>query len=363
MVGGFTFDGIDIEDIGLTYAPDLSNTYVYRPATAKTHEQVFDAHDGGYYYGNTLQPKEFVLRCIYEDVHVLNGILTKIYSIFYRGKTGKLVFKKRPWCWYVATVTDIDIKQMTNYQNGVVSIAMKAYYPFARCDYDYIPDGDEYEDDMKYNSALLYEQQFENNTSFATEQNPITDATSLLVYNPGTERAKVAIRIAGDVGTGVVIANNTTGQSCRFVGITPSICTNNKYVQCDGLNGQTVLTNGTITQSGFLYHDYGFIELEPGYPAYRDVEVTVSSDGKSILGDNCFSYDMIGRYIYLSNGEHAKIVNVTDASTLILNATLTPNATVMAQILKMNEIQVSCWPNGGSMNLTKLDFVFKPTFA
>lgn len=359
MTGGFTFDGVDIEDLHLTYAPELTNTYVYKPANFKPHEQIFDAHDGGYYYGNTVQPKDFVLRCIYEDQHVLNGVLTKLYSVFRRGKTARLVFKKRPWCWYVATVASVNVDQMTNYQNGVVTITLRAYYPFARTDYESIPAGSEYEKDMLNNTALLPEDVYQNITSFA----PITEPTTILLHNPGTERAKIALRIAGDVGTGLMISNRTTNQNCRFVAITPDICSGNKYVQCDSLNGQTILTNGTVSESGFLYHDYGFIELEPGFPAYRDINITLGEDKKSIESDGQFNYDMVGRYVYFANGSNAQIVNVTDDSHATLNKTFSEDVSGKAQILKMNELYISPYPNGGSINLTKLDIIFKPTFA
>ena len=363
MTGGFTFNGIDIADLELEYAPDLSNTYVYKPATHKPHEQVFDGHDGGYYYGSTLQPKDFVLRCFYEDQHVLNGVLTRIYSVFRRNATGRLVFKKRPWCWYVATVTGVDVGQMTNYQNGIVSISLRAYYPYARTDYMSIPDCCEDEASLLANSALLPEGTIDMTTSFASASEPITENKELLLYNPGTERAKIAVRIAGDVGTGLMISNRTTGQNCRFVAITPEVCANNHYVQCDSLNGQTILTNGTVSSPGFLYHDYGFIELEPGYPAYRNIDITIGEDGKTLKSDGKFNYDMVNRYVYFADGTSAKIVNVTDDSTAGINKTVTDEKNGKAQILKMNELYVSAYPNGGTINLTKLDILYKPTFA
>lgn len=356
MTGGFTFDGIDINDIGLTYAPDLNNTYVYQPTTYKNHEQIFEAHDGGYYYGSSAQPKDFVLRCIYEDQHVLGGVITKIHDLFRHGRTGRLVFQKRPWCWYTATVTNVDMKQMTNYQNGVVTITLRAYYPFARTDYTDIPTGCEYMDDMLNNSALMNEWEFTNATSFSN----VTGAKEILIHNPGTARAKVAIRIAGDVGGGITIANDTTEQSCRLVGITSELCANNYYVQCDGLNGQTVLTNGTNTKPAYYYHDYGFIELEPGYPAYRNIDVTATGN-RNITSDGKFTADMVGRYIYFSNGAYAEIMRVDDDSHIQVGAIKNGSlASGKANIMKMNKIMVTPDDN---INLTKLEFVFKPTFA
>lgn len=364
MVGGFTFDGVDIADLNLEYAPELTNTYVYKPAAAKNHEQVFDGHDGGYYYGSSTQPKEFTLRCFYEAQHVSGGVMTRIYNTFKRGKTGRLVFKKRPWCWYTATVTNVEAGQMFNFENGVVSISLKAYYPFARSDYLGIPAGSEYRESMLANSALIDENVVSFATSFANVGEPIQAEQSILLYNPGTERAKVAIRIAGDVGTGISIDNNTTGQSSRFVAITPDVCANNYYIQSDGLSGQTVLTNGTVVKPGFLYHDYGFIELDPGFPAYRDVIVTIeNTTDNSVFSDGKFTSDMLGRYIYFRSGESAKIVNVVDENIVVIDKHLTNSDSGPAQILKMNELYVKPNPAGGQIRLTKLDFVFKPTYA
>ena len=360
MTGGFTFDGVDINTLGLEYAPDLSNTYVYKPSAFKNHEQVFDGHDGGYYYGNTVQPKEFVLRCFYEEQPALQGFMTKLYTAFRRGRTGRLVFKKRPWIWYIATVYNIDTHQMLNYQNGIATITLRAYYPFGRCDELVLPN-DETREDKLLNTAMLDSEVFDMTTSFADDE-PITEAKTLLLYNPGTERCKVAIRIAGDVGTGVSVTNRTTGQDCRFVAITNDTCPANHYVQCDGLNGQTVLTNGTTSEPGFLFHDYGFIELDPGFPAYRDIDLSVT-DNRTIQSDGKFTEDMLGRYIVFASGKIAQIKRVDSENNVQTDVSVSDEDSGVAQIIKLNEIYVAPNPNGGSINLTKLDFIYKPTFA
>ena len=89
MQGGFSFCGTDIAELGLEYVPDNANTYVYAGSTYKVHEQAFDGHDGGYYYGVTTGIKPFTLRCIFEGSHINDGILTKVESFFRKGKTGR----------------------------------------------------------------------------------------------------------------------------------------------------------------------------------------------------------------------------------------------------------------------------------
>jgi hypothetical protein len=134
MRASFSFCGIDIETLGLEYAPELEDTYVYKAAKPKIHDEVFDGHNGGYYYGMSKEPKEFILRCFFEQKEIDRGVMAKIMDLFREGRKGKLVFTRRSWSYYNAVVTDLDLTGITNYLNGVIKITMKAYYPFSRSD-------------------------------------------------------------------------------------------------------------------------------------------------------------------------------------------------------------------------------------
>ena len=46
MEGGFSFCGVDIADLGLEYAPENANTYVYSPGAFDVNDESFPAHDG-----------------------------------------------------------------------------------------------------------------------------------------------------------------------------------------------------------------------------------------------------------------------------------------------------------------------------
>ena len=48
---------------------------------------------------------------------------------------------------------------------------------------------------------------------------PTVNSRSFLLYNPGTEAAHTVIRLAGDVGDGLLIRNLTTGQRCSVVNL------------------------------------------------------------------------------------------------------------------------------------------------
>ena len=205
MRGGFSFNDVDIADIGLEYAPELQDTYVYQPAETSTHIETFDGHQGGYFYGAWRQPKEFILRCYFEEQMIDKGILGKLYGNFRVGQRGKLIFKRRPWCYYNAVVTEVDAHEIYNYENGVVVIKMKAMYPFARSDIFTNSRAEKYHDVLMQNSAVFDKENMELLQIYS-----LTEQTSLVLANQGTERAALGFYISGDVGTGVIIGNKTT---------------------------------------------------------------------------------------------------------------------------------------------------------
>lgn len=364
--GGFSFCGIDIADIGLEYAPDIKDTYVYATATTNVHEETFEGHDGGYSYGSYKEPKTFTLRCIFEEEHIAKGLMAKVFHLFQPGKKGKLIFKRRPWCYYYATVTSVpDLSEVRNYLNGIITITMKAYYPFARgieinnrlfCS---LPT-DPYHNEIMENTALLDKDYMVPNTQLTT---PITGQTSILLYNPGTERAKVDIVISGSAGDGVTIANSTTNQKCRYVAFNTN---GNQYIYTDGISGKTVLDDDGARELAFLYHDYGFIELEPAFPILRKIYATC--EGNTVTTVNILFEDeaeqewYAGKYIFIGNenGSWHKIVQCQDKHTLIISNTASQATPCYSCIALMNEITIT--PTHGS-SLSRLSFIYKPTFA
>lgn len=372
MKGGFTFCGVDIEDIGLSYAPENKDTYVYAPGLENVHEETFEGHDGGYVYGSYKEPKEFILRCYYEEQRIDKGIMAKAYSLFKVGKSGLLIFKRRPWCYYYATVININHDEMYNYENGLIVITMKAYYPYARgieingrllCN---LPT-DPYHDEIMANTAMLDKEAQVPATSFAS---PPVSPHEIILFNPGTERAKVSLVISGAAGNGVTIYNKTTDQLCRYVAFNTS---DNEYIYTDGVSGKTVKDVGVEPYAptgerklAFLYHDFGFIELEPAYPIKRKVFATY--DGQTVTTTNILYDDdyrkewYIDKYIFLDNNWY-KIYEVTDKHTLKVrprNGVTPGEGKCTTSVALMNEIVITT-TQGAS--ISKLSFIYKPTFA
>lgn len=354
MQGGFSFCGVDVARFGLEYVPTLDQTYVFAGGGREIHQETFDGHDGGYFYGVTAQPKEFTLRCFYHDQHIAHGVLTAIENFFKVGKTGKLVFDKRDWIWYTATVTNVDLGDIRNHHNGFVTIYMRAFYPYGRHDYISLNDTNYLDDYIAANSGLLSEEKTPP-VSFSN----INENTDILLYNGGTEKAGVAVAIAGEACEGITIINKTTGQTARFVAFTYQQTTNvNKYIVSDSINGKTIITDGSTSSNGFLYHDYGFIELTPSYPIERDIYVSYQSgtDRVSVIGDMP-GYDVIGRHIHLA-GEWRKIIDRTD-EYLVVDTIFENAGSCCTDIVQMNEISIELSPGA---EITKLDFIYKPTF-
>lgn len=363
MRDSFSFCGVDVEEIGLEYAPENKDTYVYRPAIENIHEETFEGHDGGYAYGAYKEPKEFILRCFYEQEHIATGLMSRVHSLFRVGKAGLLVFKRRPWCYYYATVTNVNTDEMYSYLNGLIVITMKAYYPYARgieingrMFSNVI--GDPYHTEVMQNTALMDKDELVPQMSFDN----ISSQMDIILLNPGTERAKVSLVIAGQAGDGVTIYNKTTDQLCKYVAFNTET---NEYIYTDGFSGKTVLDNGSQRTLAFLYHDYGFIELEPSFPAKRDIHA--SYDGTVVIATNMLYNDEYERewytdkYIYL-NGWF-KIQECVDQHTLVVlpnNGTIPGNGDIQTTVCLMNELTIK--PTQGSL-ITRLNFIYKPTFA
>ena len=381
MKGGFSFCGTDIADLGIYYVPPTSNMYVYGQTNVYEHEETFEGHHGGYYYGTTVQPKEFSLRCYFEDSHINQGILDNIQAFFRRGRTGRLIFQNRDWLWYSATVMNIDFSALSNYLNGFITINLKAYYPFARTDAKFLTPSDE----MHYTSPVLGELVLNENLfgtdvfveeSYSSKKNTglmyqertpttiftgVTEDFTFLLYNAGDEYAAVSVEMAGDAGDdGVIVTNNTTQQKCKLLGFDKSQTTDlGLYVASDALNGKTYLTdNHSNGDLKFMYHDYGFITLAPGLPIKRDLEVTKTAGVPRITGDKLFSESDLGKYIYIEEAWH-KIVSVSDENAINIDADLTQSGTEAATIVAMNEMSVTV-SNG--TDLDTIQFVYKNTF-
>lgn len=204
--------------------------------------------------------------------------------------------------------------------------------------------------------------QWESNIELATTDDHLIENKTFYIMNPGTERAAVAVCVAGNVGSGISIYNKATGQSCSIVGLTDENTTDvEKYLKCDALNGQTTLVGGSSIEPAFKYHREGFVELESSYPVIRNVLFTTTSGSNSIECDIDIDESLKGQRMYFDNGNlEANIVNITGTRTIVVDRNATASGTFTGCIMPVNEIYVY-GDEDFDLSLLRLDF--SPTFA
>ena len=367
--GGFSFCGVDIADIGLSYAPEKENTYVYRPADVGVHQETFDGHDGGYFYGVTRQPKEFTLKCYFEEESIDRGIMEQIYHLFRAGKSGKLIFSRKPWCYYYATVTSLPHPELSNYLNGTITITMTASYPYARGEAMYYNPRVNRNRDLNIkvlendlvlvSTALVEKEDMVPLMSFDDLSLVHTEPATLILHNPGTEYAPLSITLSGNVNDGLIIRNKTTRQECRIVAVDEAHTVNvQKYVHIDGLNGNTTLIGEEYSEPAFVYHDSGFIQLAPAYPAIRDIYISKLISPTEIRLLNILEQDVVGNYIFVDNAWHK--ITAQNKNVLTVEDNISAISRDRTMITRMNELEIEAV---STASISHISFSYKPTYA
>lgn len=354
---GFRFCGQRISGIGLQYIPKKEDIFVW-DNEYKTQDLSVGGHDGGYWFGTTLEPKIFKLDCFFEEITLLN--VQKIQSLFSRGKTGELIFDERPYLKYTATVTKTSKPVMYGKKTGLLTLELTAYYPFAKMDIkstiNYLDFGLENKEGLKANTGILSYTM--TPSSIFTE--PVVDETRFLLYNAGDERADVTINIAGNIGDGVLICNSGTKQSCIVKGLTKNNTTNlGKWLGLEASTGKVYMTDGQTSQMSFLYHDRGFIQLLGSCPVDREKEISFNAD--TITSNGLFPPDIEGKFVRI-NDEWIKVTKYITPSMASISKPLSGSGTVLTDIVTMNEIVIQPLNNTQSLDITKLEFLYDPTF-
>lgn len=241
-------------------------------------------------------------------------------------------------------MTDINLTTITNYLNGIITIQMKAYYPYGRHDKLFYSDGYEYEQNMIANSTMLPERMAVA-TSAVADSEELTIHKEIYLYNGGTENAAVAIEIAGDVGDGVTITNPDANKECSFVALSKQVTTDqNKYIVSDAINGRTVLASEVINDvvDASLYHDYGFIYVQPSEIVMSGRTYSVADDG-TITAPEGEEWDLEAGFnnVFAQGGWHEVAGRkLQDGKNLVVSPPLTSAATVEPVFVKMDKIVI-----------------------
>lgn len=364
MTGGISFCGVDIQTLGMEYVPNQGKMFVWQPKWQNKDAQ-FQSADGGVYYGSRIAAKQFQLQLVILDTTPFN--IDKIFAHFKRGKYGPLVFSRRPHLTYMARVTNIQLTPLRGFKCAYVDITFVAYYPFATTKSRYYPfDSQRPYDErgryvqmdsiIKQTTALLTQAKTPHIThTFARLQQGV----QIPLYNGGSQRAPVAIKISGYVGSGITITNTDNETSCGFVGVTNALTMNGKYVCANAYDGKTSLVNGNEATLAYKYHTDGYLMLQPAFPIQRDVIIDCAGNSNRISSSNYeFTLEDLNKQLYYLGAWH-KIIDV-DSGDAIMNYTATQAVQgVVTQLITMNHITIV--PQ--DMFSGTITFEYLPTFS
>lgn len=252
------------------------------------------------------------MPCYYEDID--KKTMEQIVRWLDRRTSGRLVFDERPDVYYAVVPSakiEFEDYSYTKYGKtlhaGEFTIHFTAYDPFGKLTKKFLQTGEE----MDYSTNLIPETQMPPAPS-------VTD-TSFLVYNPGTERTGLILRVAGDAPNGLVIKNTTNGQELALLPFNQAVTTTaGKWFEIDSKKGQVYLVGAATRELAFEYHDKGYIALEANLGFEDGKTISFSQGGNTVTATdegNGFSEDDIGKYIYTGDGWH-KILSVSDATII-----------------------------------------------
>ena len=269
-----------------------------------------------------------------------------------RDTQGELIFDDRPYAIYdVVTSSKIEIT-LYNFEDadgkrrysGTFEARFTAYEPFARMAESSYETG--------CNDAEMNETGILQKTMMPDA--PALQTRAFILYNPGTERAHTVIRMAGDVGDGLLIRNLTTGQKCKIVNLKGSSLLEGACLELDSQMGQTRIVLNGESKLAFSFHDEGYISLAPCAPFVRKVQVGYTEGSNVVTSDGEFQKRMEGQYLYLNGWK--RIRQVTDSNTLIISQDMNASGSAETPIVTMNEIELQ----GESAVLTRFEIDYVP---
>ena len=277
-------------------------------------------------------------------------MLESIYRWLYRGTRGRLVFDHKPYCYYdvVASkrivITLYDHMDGNRLYSGTFTATFTCYEPFGHMfQTSYSGEADEH---TLAHTGLL--------PASMMPASPMLETRSFIIYNPGTEAAHTIIRIAGDVGSGMLIRNLTTSQRCRIIGLRSDSLLEGQVLSLDSYRGQTRTELGEHIEMAFPFHDEGYITLAPCTPFVRNLRVNYTANSNIITSDGGFLPYMMGQFIYLNGWKCIRLVSSPNRA--VISEAMTESGTTEAPVVTMNEIEIS----GDGLNLTRLEIDYTP---
>lgn len=361
----FSYCGINISAYGVHYAPERNDWHIWGN-DYKVIEKTVDSQDGGQWYGSTIQPKQFALRCYFEEITEYQ--MASVMNLFKKDANGYLIFDERPWLSYVATVTKppvlVKYPSVNGSYSGTVVFNLTAYYPYARSSVNTLDaaylnaDINAQITRLLATTALLEEAELPANITIS-EAAPRTAQFSYYAFNAGDAEAYTTINIAGDVGDGVIIWNTMTNQICKVIGLTDANTTAlGGYLTMDSWTGECYMTGYNNTLSGYCYHDNGYINLAPSAPILRDVAFYWNGNESMTSEVDLFDASMTGKYV-LIDGQWREMFGAITPREMWGDMTGGTPGDVVSDFITLNRIIVT---PVSTMSLTKFEVSYSHTF-
>ena len=253
-MSGFSYNGVHCEELGVTYIPDASSNWFQSPDISIGKDEV-NWSDGGYTYYTKRKQRTFTLSCYFEDLSWKGR--ERLRRWLDEKGSGWLIFDDRDYIKYWVHPSKVVpgkiYRQTIGYQhgrfhNGTFTITFEADDPLGQLD--------------KLTDEDLLDTQQDNICNLIRSDMmpamPTASSTRFLVYNQGTQKCGLTIRIAGIAENGLDIYNATNGTMCRLRGL-PSSGT----LVIDGEKSLVTLDSELGEEIAFAYHDHGYIQLEP----------------------------------------------------------------------------------------------------
>lgn len=253
VLNRFMYNGVNSESFHVEYVPDASDLWF-----AGTDWTVYDTdvawHPGGYYYGNNPKPREFKLKCFFEEITLKER--EDIRKWLHRDTCGQLKLMDYPFVYWNVRPTKLitgEIYLDSGRYSGLFDLTMTAYEPFG---YLTRKSNEPTDDDNANDYCDL----------IATSEMPAAPTKAgrtFNIYNPGREACGLRIMVSGTVSNPLEFLNTTNKTRC----ILTSLPASNLTLDIDSDTGMVrTYASGQEANAewGFGYHDRGFIRLEPG---------------------------------------------------------------------------------------------------
>ena len=263
-MSGFSFNGVHSDTYHVEYIPNPDERWFEGPDFELYGKDV-SWRRGGYGYGSKVKIRTITLNCWFDQI--TRKEREDIRRWLGRDKSGKLVLDDMPFVyWNVTPGKTVPGKLYNDHYDGTMqpcysgtfSVSFTAYDPFG-----YL---------MRKSNAGTEEDGAEDFCPIIPTSQmpaaPTTASTYFQVYNAGTEKCGMTIKVAGTCSHAFRFRNATNGTMCVFRGLPP----NNAVVKADGDSGAVTIhltMAADMYDFGFEYHDRGYVLLDSGMNAIQ----------------------------------------------------------------------------------------------